>query len=213
VNLETAFYYLGYAIALFLCRGLGRLFFIPMLINMGFDVAVQFNLLAGWDIRWVTVGYGLLFFIWVATLAKAFDTATVVVLIVVDIFTAYWGILPNIQSAGSGTQFWNATSTSIVNVWLVSILIVSMSAILKGSFGSTIQRGYSELLIIPKRRFLIPIAMWAAVIVLPEFLGNKAPEFIHQNRFKIAGQLLVWGWVAIELPFFIMYKRLRSNGD
>ena len=31
-------------------------------------------------------------------------------------------------------------------------------------------------------------------------------------RFRIAGTTLGWGWVALELPFYVMYRRmLRSE--
>lgn len=210
---ESVAYYVGYVAAIFLCRGLGNLFFVPMLLNMGFNIALQTGLLSGWDIRWVIAGHGFLFFLWTATLAGIFDRTTVVILLVMDFFAAYKGLVSQLQMAGSGGHFWDVTSTTIIQVWLMSILIVSLSAIVKSSIVSKVERGYSELLVIPKKRFLIPIAVWAAIIVLPEYLGSAIPEVVKQNRFTIAGLLLVWGWVAIELPFFIMYKRLRSNAD
>lgn len=210
---DIGVYYAGYVVAIVLCRGLGNIFFVPMLLNMGFNIAIQAGLLSSWDYRWVFAGHGFLFFLWVASLSGIFDRVTVVILLLADLFAAYRGLLPTLQAAGAGEPFWHSTSTGIIQVWLMSILVVSMSAIVKSSAVSIWERGYSELLNIPKRRFLIPIAMWAAVIILPDYLGSAVPDFVHQNRFKIAGQLLVWGWVAIELPFFIMYKRLRSNGD
>jgi hypothetical protein len=182
-----------------------------MLLNMGFNIALQTGLLTGWDIRWVIAGHGFLFFLWTAALAGIFDRTTVVVLLLLDFFAAYRGLAPQLQMAGTGGHFWDITSTSIIDVWLMSILVVSLSAIVKSSFFSKLERGYSELLVIPKRRFLIPIAMWASLIVLPNYLGDLVPDFVKHNRFKIAGLLLVWGWVAFELPFYIMYKRMNGK--
>ena len=208
---ESLVYYLGYGVALALCRGLGKLFFVPMLLNMGFNIALQAGLLSNWDYRWIFAGHGFLFFLWVAALAGIFDRVTVVVLILVDLLAVYRGLLPQFQIAGTGETFWHMTSTSIIHVWLISILVVSLSAIFKSSLISLWENGYSQLLVIPKRRFLIPIAAWATIILLPEYLGGMLPAFIYQKRFIIAGFALVWGWVAIELPFYIMYKRM--NGD
>jgi hypothetical protein len=211
VTWDTVLYYAGYVVALFLCRGLGNIFFIPMLLNMIFNIVVQLGLLSGWDNRLVLACYGFLFFLWVAALAGIFDRVTVAVLLLADLFAAYNGLLPAIQAAGTGESFWHSMSTSIIQVWMMSILVVSVSAIAKSSVVSKWKRGYSALLTIPKRRFLIPIAMWAAVIVLGEHLSSYVPDIVVKNRFKIAALLLVWGWVAFELPFYIMYKRLGKN--
>ena len=213
VDWGVLFYYAGYAVALVLCRGLGNLFFLPMLANIAFNISLQLGLLTGWDIRWIMVGYGFAFFVWVAALAGTFDRTTVIVLLLADLATVFTGIQPQLAKIGDGGQFWNATSMSIMQVWIASILIVSLSAIVKSSIVSKIQLGYSEVLLIPKRRFLIPIALWSAVILLPDFLGTTVPTTIHEKKFVIAGNLLVWGWVAFELPFYLMYKRMPDDVD
>jgi hypothetical protein len=207
---ETSVYYLGYIVALFLHRGLGRLFFIPMLINLGFDLALQFDFLRGWDIRLVMVGYGFLFFVWVSALAGMFDRVTVVVLVVVDVLVAARGILPNVQTAGVGSEFWNATSTTIFEIWLLSVLLVSLSVILKSSVVSLMERGYSELLTLPKARFLIPVAAWSATWVLPTYVPFLR-ELLGGYQSRVAGQLLVWGWVAFEFPFYRMYQHMPED--
>ena len=210
--IATGFYYLGYVLALLLYRGLGRLFFVPMLLNLGFDLALQFDLLRGWDIRWVIAGYGFLFFVWVSALAGMFDRVTVIVLLVVDLFVAYRGILPNFQTAGLGGDFWNMTSTKIAEIWLLSILLVSLSVIIKSSIVSVFERGYSELLTLPKNRFLIPIAVWSATWVLPTYVPFLR-DLLGNYQSRVAGQLLVWGWVAFEYPFYRMYKHMREDDD
>ena len=211
MTIEAVIYYLGYAAALIVCRGLGRLFYIPMLLNLCFDLAIQFDMLADWDIRWVMVGYGFLFFAWVAALIGNFDRITVIALLAIAVSAIYFGVVPQLRSVGSGQEFWDLTSTSIVHVWMLAILVACLSAIIKSSLVSKIKQGYSELLIIPKRRFLIPIAMWSAMWLIPDILPSSFPKFIGQHRAQIAALLLVWGWFAFELPFYLMYKRMDKQ--
>ena len=206
-------YYLGYAIALWLCKDLGKVFLYPMLINMGFNIALNFGAFAGFDSRWVIAIYGFLFFVWVATLAGAFDRITVVVLLLVELVVVVKGLLPQFQAVGTGFSFWHLTSTVVLQIWMFSILVVCLSAIFKSSILSVWERGYSELLIIPKRRFLVPIALWSLIWTLPHLMSGQIPAVVQQYKSQIAGQLLVWGWVAFELPFYMMYKRRYRNGD
>ena len=179
-----------------------------MVLNAGFDVCLRFDVFAGWDVRWVMALYGLLFFLWVLALAGLPNKTVLVALALAEFGAILNSLAPSFASLGSGREFWNATSTAIVDVWLVSIFVTACSVVIRGTVISKIKRGYAELLIVPKQRFLVPIAIWSGVIMLPYYLQTFIPQWLLDNRFMIASQLLVWGWVAFELPFYIMYKRM-----
>ncbi len=211
MNWEIAFYYTGYALALVLYRGLGKIFFVPMVINVLFNIALELRLFAGWDVRWIIVGYGFLFFVWICAMAGTFDKITVVALLGLELVTVYREILPTLAMSGTGADFWNQTSTSIFNVWMVLICGVSTSVVFRSSVVSKVVNGYSQLLAIPRKRFLIPVALWSGIIIVPTYFGNLVPDIIRENRFDIAACVLVWGWVAFEAPFYIMYRRMREH--
>ncbi len=213
VTWDAVSIYAGYLIALLLCRGLGWIFFVPMLLNLVFDLCLRFGLLAGWDIRWTMVSYGLLFFLWVLTLSGFPNKTVFIVVMLADLGSVFHGLAPEMSAVGTGSSFWDTTSTSIVHVWLTSIFVVSVSVIFRGTVLSMIERGYADLLVVPKQRFLIPIALWSGMIMIPFYLHGVVPEWLYEHRFALAVQLLVWGWVAFELPFYIMYKRMHERSS
>lgn len=204
--------YSGYAIALFLCRGLGVLFFVPMVLNLIFDLCVRYGVMSGWDIRWVMASYGLLFFVWVLALSGIPNKVTFFVLALAELGSVFHGLAPELAAVGSGKAFWYGASTTILHVWFTSIFVVAGSAIIRGTIISVHDKGFVTLLTIPRQRFMVPIAMWSGMIMIPHYLHGIVPEWLYQNRFLIAGHLLVWGWVAFELPFYIIYKRIGRNG-
>ena len=208
---EYGIYYSGYVLAILLCRKLGWVFFVPMLVNMGFNLCLNTGLLSGWDIRWIIAGHGCAVFVWVLMLSGALGKPTVGILVAADMAVVVNGIWEPLRMVGTGGDFWIATSTSIIDAWMVSIATVVGSIVMKSTIMARFRGERVDLLTNPKKRFLLPIGAWAAIIAAVGYLGNVLPAAVVDNRFNIAGYALVWGWVALEFPFYLMYQRLRKQ--
>ena len=204
-------YYVGFALAIFLCRGLGTIFYVPMLIDMSFNLALNFGLLAGWDIRLLMVAFGFGIFLWVLALSGAFTKTTFIAVLLLDLTLVFTKILPDLQAAGTGRDFWNVTSTGIVDVWTLSTFVVVMSMVLRSTVVAKIRGKFVDILTNPKKRFLIPLGAWSGIIVLGGQLATFLPPWLSDHRFDIAAHVMVWGWVALELPYFITYQRLKKR--
>ena len=204
-------YYLGHVVAVVLCFELGPVFYGPMLANLAFNLALSVGVFAGWDIRWVVAAYGLGMFIWTLILAGSVNNLTVVLLVLFDVGTAAYRIFPSLEPDGVGQEFWNTMSTAIVDVWMLSVFIVVGSTLLRSSVGARIRNNPVDLLTNPRRRFLFPLGAWAGMIVVPQLIPLDVPSVIMDRRFNIAALILVWGWVATELPFYLMSRRIRRR--
>ena len=201
--------YVGYIAAILLCWGLGPIFRVPMLLNLGFNLCLTSGLLYGWDIRAVIALHGFAFFIWVLALTQSIQRSTLVFLLLFDLVIVFQRILPDMQTAGIGQDFWNALSTHIIEVWMASIFALSASTIFKSSLLAKWQGRRVDVLTNPRKRFIIPICAWSGIIAITPWLGSVLPESVIENRFAIAAELLVWGWVAFEFPFFMLHRRIR----
>jgi hypothetical protein len=211
VDVPLSIYYAGYLLAILLCRKLGKLFFIPMLLNLAFDIALAVDLFAGWDVRWVIVAYGFGIFVWVLALSESFTRSMMLTLTCFEVVIVIGRMWSPLHLAGTGPDFWNAVSTSVYDVWLASILVVVVSVVVKSTIVAQHQDRRIDVISNPKKRFLLPIGAWAAIIVVPPYLEHQLPQSVLDNRYEIAGMVLVWGWVALEFPFFLMYRRLRKR--
>lgn len=203
--------YAGYALAVFLYWKLGNLFRVPMLVNAAFDVSMNFNLLAGWDVRWLIAFHGLAWFAWVVALTQSVPRSTFIFILLLDLIVVFERLYPNMQMAGSGPGFWNLTSTHIVEIWMVSITGVVASVVFRSTILQWWRGRCSDMLINPKKRFLLPIGAWAAVIGILPWLHGYLPSAVIAQRFAIAGMLLAWGWVLIELRFYLEYRALLRD--
>src|SRR3989339_1398981 len=67
---QTVIYYLGYCAALYLYKDMGRVFFVPMLLNLWFNLLITFEIYRQVDFRWVIAVHGILWFIWILVLAN-----------------------------------------------------------------------------------------------------------------------------------------------
>jgi hypothetical protein len=204
-------YLVAFLAAIFLARGLGPLFFIPLLLDFGFELCLFFDVLSGWDIRLVVAVFEFLWFVWVLALAGNLRKSTFVVMLVLDMAVMMKGILPSIQATGIGQNFWNDTSMAIIDVWQTSILVVIGSMVVRSTIVAKIKGEYVDILTNPKKRFLLPIGMWSFMLEMPNYLRPIIPDYLYDNRFPISANFLIYGWVALELPFYIMYKRLKKR--
>jgi hypothetical protein len=211
VVLHLIIYYIGFTLAILLCRSLGKIFFVPMLIDLGFNLALNFHLLAGWDIRIFMVTFCFGVFVWVLALSGAFNKTTFIAVLLADLVMVFVEILPSVQAAGTGQAFWNTTSTGIVDVWLLSVFVVICSMVFRSTVVAKVHSKFVDLLTNPKKRFLLPLGAWAGIIVLGGQLHDHLPAWFVHYRFDIAAQVMVWGWVALELPSFLAFHRLKRQ--
>jgi hypothetical protein len=204
-------YYVGYAAALVLCFQLGPIFYGPMLANLAFNVSLSLGAFSGWDVRWVLAFYGLGMFIWVLVLAGSVNNITVVLLVLLDVGMIGFRLFPLLAGGGTGEEFWITASTGIIDVWTLSVFTVVGSTLLRSSLGARIRGEPTDLWTNPRRRFLLPLGAWSAMIVIPQVISPDASSVNLDYRFSIAALMLVWGWVAVELPFFLMYWRIHRR--
>ena len=204
-------YYAGYALALYLCWNLGSIFRLPMLLNLGFNLALNFGLLAGGDIRWLIVAHGFGFFLWVLALSQSLTKSTLVLVLLLDVGMVYNRLVPDFQVVDTGPLFWNAVSTHIIDIWSVTVLGLVVSMFVRSTLLATWQGRLVDIFTNPKKRFQLPIGMWAGTIVLIPLLHRWAPDEMIDARHTIAACLLVWGWIAMELPFYLMNRRLMRS--
>ncbi len=211
ITLEYAFLLLGYALAIWLAYGLGRIFYIPIILDLTLDLSLYFDLLSGWDIRWLmTTAWGL-FFVWALALSKGFKKVWPLALVAIDLAFVYQAIIPQLEMAGTGQPFWNATCTSIMQVWDLSTTLLVGSTIFMSTVWPKLRGEFVDVLTNPRKRFLIPMGLYSGYNFFHVTFANVIPPWMHEYGWRIASQVLVWGWVAFELPFFIMYRRLRRQ--
>jgi len=213
MDFGLAAYYVGHIVAIVLCFELGPVFYGPMLANLAFNVSLSAGAFAGWDIRWLVALYGFGIFVWTLVLAGSVNNLTVVLLVFFDVGTVAYRIFPSLEPDGVGQEFWNTMGTAIIDVWMMSVFVLVSSSVMRSSLGARIRGTPVDLLTNPKRRFMIPLGAWAGLIVIPTLIPVHLPEAILARRFDVAAQVLVWGWVAVELPFVIMYRRIRRRFD
>jgi len=204
-------YYVAFIAAILLARGLGPLFYVPLMIDFGFEICLDSGLLSGWDVRWLIAAYEFGIFVWVMALSGNLRKSTFVVMLVLDLAVIIDHMLPNVQTAGSGQEFWNTTSTAILDVWQTSVVVIVGSMIIRSTIVAKIRGQHVDILTNPKKRFLLPIGAWAFLQEVPNYLRPILPVWLFNLRFVISANALVWGWVALELPLYLMYRRLKKQ--
>jgi hypothetical protein len=208
---ELLTYYSAYGLAVYLVYDLGKIFWIPLLLDLLFDLSLSLGLLSGFDSRPLALTYEFLFFVWVLVLGGKLTNATFVAALLVDLGVIFNGIWQPIQMAGTGPEFWNTMSTTIMNVWMASTFVVVLSVVVQSTVIAKLRGRYVDILTNPKKRFLLPIGAHTALWLLPTYGKGYLPDFFIENGYRIAAYTLVWGWVAVEFPFYLMYRRMRKR--
>ena len=211
INFQYIQYCVGFVLAIGLCYRLGPIFYIPMILDLAFDLALQFGFLSGWDIRLLMVSYGFAVFVWVIMLSKGFRKLSPILIMAIDLAFVYQAVLPKLEMAGVGQPFWNATSTAIFTIWNISIFLLASSTVFMGSLWQKLRGGFVDALSNPRKRFLIPIALWTGFNVFHETFAGSIPPWMHHYGYKISSNMLVWGWVVLEMPFFLMERRFQKK--
>ena len=204
-------YYFLYVVVISLFWGMGRLYYIPIILDAAFNICLEAGGLSGWDIRIVILVYGLAFFTWVLVLAGAMNKSLIVLLLVIDFTSIFQSLRPQLVAIGEGTQFWTMTSTTILMTWMISVLLVVLSVVFRSTIVAKFRGEFVDLLTNPRKRFLLPIGLHSAIITIPPFFKSYIPTVVYDRRFDLAAWSLLLGWIALELPHFIMYQRLKRR--
>lgn len=211
MQFEQLLYYSCYVIAILICRGLGPIFFVPMIADLGFDLLLSYNALSGWDIRILIMAYGMLWFLWVMVISKTLNRGLIVLLLLVDFTSIFRGVLPQLTAVGAGQMFWNSTATRILEVWMLSAAILVAAVIFRSTVAARFHGEFVDVLTNPRKRFLIPIGLHSAWIVASTYIRDFLPAVIYNHRYQIAAWILVGGWIALELPYYISYWRTKKR--
>ena len=209
---QTVIYYLGYCTALFLYKDMGRIFFVPMLLNLWFNLLITFEIYRQVDFRWLAAIHGILWLIWVFLLAREerrkIDIAMIVLLILVAFVV---GTLPNLAETADAFEAMIEMSTHIWTVWYLSAFIVIIVVVIRSTVIPRYKKTFVDILTNPRKRFLIPLGICSGIIGIAPLLEGTVSSELIRHRFNIGSQVMVWGWVVLETPFFIMYERLKRK--
>ncbi|MCB9358268.1 MAG: hypothetical protein H6508_00050 [Calditrichaeota bacterium] len=203
-------YYVGGGLAIFLCWNLGAVFYVPMIMNLGLEVLLGTGVVRDLDIRHVVAVTGFLQALWVVVLSDVFrnwiEGATVFVLISLAFLV---GIYPSVMEP---TQNWAQSillATLIIRTWMYVIVGVVLVVITRSVLQPSSLGGLADMIVNPKKRFLLPLGFWAMIIVVPLEGIPVVGDWMGENRFHLAGTALVWGWVLLEIKFFVQSLRIR----
>ncbi len=211
MHLDQFLYYGCYVIAILICRGLGPIFFLPMIADFGFDLLLANHALSGWDIRILIMAYGMLWFLWVMVISRTLNRSLIVLLLLVDFTSIFRGVLPQLTAVGVGQMFWNSTATRIIEVWMLSAAILVAAVILRSTIAARFNGEFVDVFTNPRKRFLVPIGLHSAWMVLPTYIKDFLPAMVYNHRYQIAGWILVAGWIVLELPYYVKYRRMRRR--
>ena len=139
----------------------------------------------------------------------------IVTLAAVEMGSIFHGTLPELTAVGSGSAFWNMTSTSIIEIWMLSSLVVIVTVLVRSTVIARLRGDFIDILTNPRKRFLIPMGLHVMIFALPDMLPDamkaNLPVWFMAKHYYIAAWVLLLGWIALELPFYLMYKRLRME--
>jgi hypothetical protein len=180
-----------------------------MLADMTFDICLMCGLFSGWDARWLMVTHGFAVVAWVLALSGELNKATIMTILIMVVTTMIYRIMPEIQMSGTGWAFWNIMSVGIYEMCQISIFVLVASMAVRSTLLAKLRGYHIDILSNPKKRFLLPIGAWAVILPLFSALVAYLPMTVYENRYVIASHVLVWGWVVLELPYYVLRKRLR----
>lgn len=211
---HSLLYYLGYCIALYLYKDMGRIFFVPMLLNLWFNLLILFQVYRHVDFRWLVALHGMLWLIWILVLAsenrKKLDI-TLAILLLVGSFVI--GTLPQLRQKADAFKAMIELCNNIWTVWFFSAFIVVFVVIVRSTIVARMKHEFIDILTNPRKRFLLPLGIQSALVgIAPLFEGALSPDIIRE-RFNIGSHIMVWGWVVLELPFYIMYERMKRQEE
>lgn len=197
-------YYTGAVLGIILCWNLGPLFYLPMFFNIATDILLDVGILSSGDMRLSWAIIEGLYCLWVLVLANIFKSRAEAVAIFVMIAVAFaYGVYPNLAEAANDWNRWVELTTRIMQAWSIIISGIITLVIVKTLYQWKIGKSINDLAVNPRKRFLIPIWAWATISAMPLEWVPGIGKWLEDYRFAIAGHTLVWGWVLVELKFFV----------
>lgn len=103
---------------------------------------------------------------------------------------------------------WIRIATFSIHIWSTCTFLFTLSVILNQSLIRKLRGKFSNLLVNPRYRIMIPVCLFSGIVGLSQLYRGVVPDAFYAERFKIAAVALGWGWVAVEFPFFLMYHRM-----
>jgi hypothetical protein len=73
------------------------------------------------------------------------------------------------------------------------------------------KRGINDLIVNPRKRFLIPMGVWAFFIASTWTWFPGIGEWLEANKFHLGAASLVWGWAALEIKFYLQARYWRRK--
>lgn len=205
-------YYLGAVVSLALCFGLGPLFYIPMILNIGVEVLLGSGLLQSMNLRMTFAIIGFLYALWACLIGNVFRSRYEAIIVFTLIGFAFWyGIYPSLTEATRDWDRWVELTTRILRVWSVVIVGVIGLVFARTYIDIVRRKGINDLIINPRKRFLIPMAVWATMIAMTWRWIPGIGEWVENNKFHLGSTALVWGWAALELKFFLQARYWRRK--
>jgi len=210
VAFQTVIYYFGYCAALVLYKDMGRIFFLPMLLNLWFNLLITFKIYQHVDFRWLIAVHGLLWLVWVLVLGRITRNRMEIILALLLLLASFFfGTLPNLMKLPETYKGMIDLSTRIWTIWYSSAFLVIVAIVIRGTIVASRKKEFVDILTNPRKRFLLPMGLCSGFIGLTPLLHGSLPETLIIERFNIGSYLLAWGWVIVELPFFIAYERMK----
>jgi hypothetical protein len=205
-------YYSGLLLALLLCWNLGPLFYTYILFQISTDVLLDIGWLAQGDMRlkWAMIEW--LDCIWILMLANIFRSRFESFVISGLVLIAFsFGIYPSLTEAADSWPRWVELTTEIMRGWAVINLAIIVFAVSKTVYLWKVEHQPNDLVVNPRRRFLLPLGAFFAILAMPMEWIPWHRAWIEAHRFPIAAHVMAWGWVVAEFKFFLQAWRWRRK--
>lgn len=205
-------YYTGIAAALFLCWNLGPLFYSYIILNIVTDILLDIGWLAAGDMRlkWAVIQW--LDCIWILMLANIFRSRFEAVLMSLLVLIAFgFGIYPRLTEQLGSWEHGVELTTQMMRTWAIINLVIVLLVFAKTLYLWKAKKRPNDLVVNPRRRFLLPIAAFSAIVAVPLEWIPSQPMWLESYRFSIAAHTQVWGWVIVELKFYLQARSWRDK--
>jgi len=205
-------YYLGGTIAAFLCWNLGWLYYVPIILGMVMDITLSSGLLNGIDFRQFTAISGFLYALWAVVLSDVFrDRVEGVATFALISLSFFFGIYPSLTETTSDPRRSIELATGILKMWMLVVVGLTLMVVVRSVASKKGRSGLGDLIVNPRKRFMIPLGLWAAIIATPLDWIPIIGAWVESNRFHIAASTLVWGWVVFEIKFYLQALYIRRK--
>jgi hypothetical protein len=233
IQINLTLHLTGGMLAIFLYAGLGRIFWIPMAINLIYWHAIDLvfaPIANSLGFMYFTTFYFSALLLWIFYLSGLtrsrwlfpFLFLLIMISSLVDLCSVFLyetvGHERFLEIIGSPdyteSSKWFVVALLVNYIWGVIVFAVIAGILFSRTLLRWLRGQSSSFLADPRNRVLIPIMLYTAVggftFVLHDMMYDHF-YYEYYYRIQIAGSLLGWGWVAMELPFYFMYQRMLKR--